>query len=82
MLTNPFLLDVLDSYRADILVTELQRDHKSRRHASYKMFMFWWKGRLGQGKRKVIPSCVVMKIREIYPDPFNHYTGYKAHRLS
>ena len=38
-------------------------------------FVFWRKVPLGQGKREVIPSCVIMKIREIYPDPFNHSTS-------
>ena len=82
VLLQPFLLDVHDRQRNEILVLETERGHKERRHAAYRLFVFWWKGRLGAGNRKVIPSCVVWRVRDCYPDPYGNYVGFKSHRLA
>ena len=46
------------------------------RFTAYRQYIMWHWGKLGYGNRKVIPSCVVRKIREKFPDPNNNYTGF------
>ena len=50
---------------------------RSYRYAAYRQFCWFIHSRLGKGVRKVIPSCVVSKIREVYPSEDGKYTGYK-----
>ncbi|KAL5020317.1 hypothetical protein ScPMuIL_003209 [Solemya velum] len=48
------------------------------RHIAYRRFTRWIWHRLGKGRRKVIPSCAVTKIREAFPS--EEYTGFKYAR--
>lgn len=43
---------------------------------AYRQYCLWVWGKLGKSNRKVIPSCVVWKIRNRFPDPKNVYTGF------
>ncbi|XP_062599370.1 P2X purinoceptor 7-like [Saccostrea cucullata] len=45
------------------------------RHIAYRRFVFWVWHRLGRGNRKVLPSCVVNKIRDRFPSEY--YTGFQ-----
>ncbi|XP_061195119.1 P2X purinoceptor 7-like [Saccostrea echinata] len=45
------------------------------RHIAYRRFVLWVWHRLGRGNRKVLPSCVVNKIRDRFSS--NSYTGFK-----
>ena len=41
--------------------------------ASYKQFMWWVYRSLGEGNRRMIPSCVSWTIRNLFPKPENKY---------
>ena len=49
----------------------------SYRYAAYRQFCWFIHSRLGKGVRRVIPSCVISKIRERYPSEDGIYTGFK-----
>ncbi|XP_057290227.1 P2X purinoceptor 7-like [Hydractinia symbiolongicarpus] len=55
--------------------------NKAYRYAAYRQFTWWVHVRLGKSVRRVIPSCVVNKIRDTFPAPDNIYTGFKDGRL-
>ena len=50
---------------------------RSYRLAAYRQFIYWTHSRLGKGIRKVIPSCIVLAIRQEFPEADNVYTGFK-----
>jgi hypothetical protein len=50
------------------------------RHIAYKQFVYWvnaWVP-LGKKKRKVIPACVIAKIREEYGEEDDSYVGFQS----
>ena len=49
---------------------------RSYRYAAYRQFIWWLYFRLGKGKRRVIPSCVIWTIRECFPESDGLYTLY------
>ena len=50
---------------------------RTYRFAAYRQFTLLVHNRIGGIVRRVIPSCVVSKIREIFPAPDGIYTGFK-----
>jgi hypothetical protein len=46
------------------------------RKALYKTFTYLKFGHLGQSTRIPIPSCVVSKIRKMFPEPDGNYIGF------
>ena len=75
------VLDIAMRYREDVLVLDHPRNNENFRHAAYREFVLWQHGRLGQGNRRVIPSCCVLAIRARYQSPNGIYTGYRPSRL-
>ena len=51
-------------------------DNERMRKTLYKMFTREKYGHLGKGNRIPLPNCVVVKIREAFPDPENKYMGF------
>lgn len=60
---------------------DVGEDHRQFRHAAYRQYVAWRHGSLGAGRRVVIPSCVVWRIRDTFPDQTNTYTGFLPTRL-
>uniref|UniRef100_A0A8C6UFW5 P2X purinoreceptor 7 intracellular domain-containing protein n=1 Tax=Neogobius melanostomus TaxID=47308 RepID=A0A8C6UFW5_9GOBI len=54
-----------------------QITNRSNRYAGYRQFTWWMHGWLGRRVRRVIPSCAVNKIRQVYPEPSGLYTGFQ-----
>ena len=48
----------------------------SLRYAAYKQFIWWVFKSLSKGKRRVIPSCTLWRIRKLYPEPNKEYNLY------
>ena len=75
------VLDIAMHYREDVLVLEHPRNNENFWHTAYRQYVLWQHGRLGQGNRRVIPSCCVLAIRYQYPSPNGIYTGFRPARL-
>lgn len=78
------VLAIGNQYNRDMLGRHGQPvdDHnQSMRHAAYRNFILWRHGRLGAGERRVIPACCVRRIRQVFPDSMNQYTGFLPNRL-
>ena len=43
---------------------------------AHRNFTSWVDGRLGPGIRRVIPSCIMERIRKQFPDEDGVYTGF------
>ena len=56
-------------------------EQRQFRHLAYRQFVLWQPGLLGVERRVVIASCCVWKIRDTFPDPRAHYTGFRVHHL-
>ena len=78
---NGNVLDIAMRYREDVLALDHPRNNENFRHMAYRQFILWQHGRLGQGNRRVFPSCCVLAIRARYPSQNGIYTGYRPSRL-
>ena len=74
------VLDIAMRYREDVLVLDHPRNNENFRYAAYRQYVLWQHGRLGQGNRRIIASCV-LAIRARYPSPNGVYTGFLPARL-
>ena len=75
------VLDIAMRYHKDVLALDDPRNNENFRHAAYRQYILWQYGRLGQGNRRVVPSCCVLAIRSRYPSPNGIYTGYRPSRI-
>ena len=60
------VLSVAIHNRADIRADPIDYSPASYRKAAYRQFIL---GYLGRRNRRVVPSCVVLAIRPMYPSP-------------
>ena len=73
---DPGVLGLANQFRHDVMASHEGHDNAARRHDAYRQFILWTYGRLGRGIRRVIPSCVVWRIRDRYPSPDGYYVGF------
>jgi len=70
------VLEVAMRVHEDMLAEDHVRNNAAYRHQAYRVFIYWQHGRLGPGNRRVIPSCVVWAIRDMWPEPTGIYKGF------
>lgn len=51
--------------------------YRTCRWLAYTQFVYWAYGKLGRGVRKIVPACVMKKIRNTFPAQDGIYTGFK-----
>ncbi|XP_072181710.1 uncharacterized protein [Diadema setosum] len=78
---DPFLLHLMRRLWRDVRNREDDNqapgaEHNRMRWTAYRAYVLWQHGHLGAKNRVVIPSCVVTKTRQRYPDPNSHYIGF------
>ena len=74
---EPSVLNTVAGRKADAQGYALVMNNKSYRFFAYTQYIHMRYGILGKGKRRVIPSCMVLAIREAYPDPKGEYHGFE-----
>lgn len=65
--------------RADIRADPVDYSPASYCKAAYRQYILMTHGYLGQGIRRVVPSCVVLAIRRWYPSPSGTYMGCREY---
>ena len=63
--------------RSDLRAEEPDYSTNSFRKAAYRQYILWQYKKLGQGNRKICPSCVVLAICHVYPADDGFYMGFK-----
>ena len=71
------VLSVAIISRSDLFADDPDYSPASYRKAAYRQFIMWYHGHLGRGNRRVVPSCVVWRVRDEYPAPDGIYLGFK-----
>ncbi|XP_055056156.2 P2X purinoceptor 7-like [Misgurnus anguillicaudatus] len=75
---NPYTLhNIHNIYRRDYGPLRRRTREEQFRHLAYRSFVSWCWGFLGRHVRVVIPSCVVSRIRQEFPDLAGHYVGFR-----
>lgn len=59
-------------------IDDNQPSHQVYRHLAYRRFVRWIWHFLGKTNRKILPACVVSKIREAFPS--EQYCGFRYAR--
>ena len=77
--TERAVLTVAIQNRADIYADAVVFSPANYRKAAYRQYILWVYGYLGRGNRRVIPSCVVLCIRNWYPAPDGIYLGFREY---
>ena len=70
------VLTVAIHNRADIYANSIDYSPASYRKTAYRQYILKEHGR---GNRRIIPSCVVLCIRDRYPSPDGQYLGFKEY---
>ena len=76
---DPDVLEMCIRNTGDIRNDREDSSTRAFRKATYRQYTLAKYGRLGKGIRRVCPSCVVLKIRKLYPSVTGVYMGYREH---
>ena len=76
---NRDVLSVAIVDRHDVLVEDATYTPEKYRKSAYRQWIMWRVGYLGNGVRRVVPSCVVWVVRDRYPAPDRRYLGFKEY---
>lgn len=76
---NLHVLSVCIINRSDYFGEDTEFTPSNYRKAAYCQYILYNHGYLGRGNRKVIPSCVIWKVRDHYPAPDSIYLGFKEY---
>ena len=68
----------LDKAKGDLPEKENETKRWSLRFAVYKQFVWWIYQRIGKENRNVLPSYVLWKFRQHYPEANGQYVLYKV----
>ena len=66
------VLDIAMRYYEDVLALDDPHNNENFWHAAYRQYILWQYARLGQGNRRVVPSCCVLAIRSRYHLPMEY----------
>jgi hypothetical protein len=81
-LLDPDVLEIMIGLRYRDKTDNCDLKPESFRFSAYRNLFIMTYGRTrAKMERKPLPSCLVMRVRTLYPDPQNQYTGFKAKRL-
>jgi hypothetical protein len=81
-LLDPDVLAIQLAHRNADSLDQSQLRPENYRFLAYRNIFFMVFGRTkAKMTRLPIPSCLVMKVRSIFPDPNNCYTGFKAKKM-
>ena len=75
--TNVLSIAIVD--RSDVYADDPDYSPASYRKSAYRQWILWQHGYLGRANRRVVPSCVVWTVRNLYPSPDGRYLGFKEY---
>ena len=76
---NTEVLSIAIVGRCDDFANSPEYTPTSYRKAAYRQWVMWQHGYLGRHNRKVLPSCVVWAVHNVYPSPDGVYLGFKEY---
>lgn len=71
------VLELAIRAQCDIRADEPDYSMSSYRKAAYRQYVLWKYGKLGRGNRRVLPSCVVITVRNAYRSPGEVFMGFR-----
>ena len=81
MVLDGYVINMVMVLRGEYLAVNFDRSNKAMRHGAYTAYTLLMHGSLGAGNRRVIPSCVIWRIRREFPEATGQYKGFLPGRL-
>ena len=78
-LLDPDVLEIQIGLRYRDRENNSEKKPENYRFVAYRNLFILTYGRTrAKEERKPLPSCLVMRVRNLFPDPNNEYTGFKS----